>query len=110
MFRRLVCSGVSTFWGLVAGLSSRRLGIDPRSVHVRFVVDGVTLGQVLSHYFRFLLLRSSRPTLHIAIYHRRHVTYVNRQRRYASHTYQYDINTDTNTNVCVTSHSHYTDV
>jgi hypothetical protein len=53
------------FRGLVAGLSSRRPGIDPKSVHVRFVVDGVTLGHVLSHYSRFLVLRNIRPTLHI---------------------------------------------
>jgi hypothetical protein len=31
---------------LVAGLSPRRPGLDPRSVHVRFVVDKVALGQV----------------------------------------------------------------
>jgi hypothetical protein len=31
---------------LVAGLSPRRPGFDPGSVHVRFVVDKVALGQV----------------------------------------------------------------
>jgi hypothetical protein len=31
---------------LVAGLSSRRPGFDPASVHVRFMVDKVALGQV----------------------------------------------------------------
>jgi hypothetical protein len=36
---------------LVAGLSSQRLGFAPRSVHVRFVVDKVTLGRV---FFRVL--------------------------------------------------------
>jgi hypothetical protein len=34
---------------LVAGLSSRRSGFDTGSVHVRFVVDKVALGQVFSN-------------------------------------------------------------
>jgi hypothetical protein len=51
-----ICGGQSGtgrgFWAvpwfrrLVAGLPQRRLGFDPRSVHVGFVVDKVTLGQV----------------------------------------------------------------
>jgi hypothetical protein len=31
---------------LVAGISPRRPGFDPRSVHVKFVVDQVALGKV----------------------------------------------------------------
>jgi hypothetical protein len=38
---------------LVTGLSPRRPGFDPRSVHVGFVVDKVALGQVFSEYFGF---------------------------------------------------------
>jgi hypothetical protein len=38
---------------LVAGLSPRRTGFDPRSVHVGFVVDKVALGQVFPEYFSF---------------------------------------------------------
>jgi hypothetical protein len=33
---------------LVAGLSPQRPGFDPGSVHVRFVVDKLALGQVFS--------------------------------------------------------------
>jgi hypothetical protein len=39
---------------LVAGLSPRRPGLDPGSVHVGFVVDKVTLGQVFPTTFIFL--------------------------------------------------------
>ena len=38
---------------LVAGLSTRRLEFDPRSVHVGFVEDKMALGQVFSKYFCF---------------------------------------------------------
>jgi hypothetical protein len=38
---------------LVAGISSRRPDFDPRSVHVRFVVDKVALGQVFFRVLRF---------------------------------------------------------
>jgi hypothetical protein len=41
---------------LVAGLSPRRPGFDSESVHVEFVVDKVTLGQVFPpQYFGFPL-------------------------------------------------------
>jgi hypothetical protein len=40
---------------LVAGLSTRRPGFDPRSVHVGFVVDKVALGQVFLRVVGFLL-------------------------------------------------------
>jgi hypothetical protein len=38
---------------LVAGLSPLRPGFDPGSVHVGFVVDKVTLGQVFPRVLRF---------------------------------------------------------
>jgi hypothetical protein len=38
---------------LVAGFPSQRHGFEPRSGNVGFVVDEVTLGQVLSEYFGF---------------------------------------------------------
>jgi hypothetical protein len=38
---------------LVAGLSPRKPGFDPRSVHVRFVMDKVALGQVFLPVLRF---------------------------------------------------------
>ena len=38
---------------LVAGLSQRRPGFDPESVHVGFVVDKVALGQVSLRVLRF---------------------------------------------------------
>jgi hypothetical protein len=37
-------------------LSPRRLGFAPRSVHMGFVVDTVTLGQVYLQVLRFLLV------------------------------------------------------
>jgi hypothetical protein len=40
---------------LVAGLSSRRPGFAPWSIHVGFVVDKVALGQVFSEFFGFPL-------------------------------------------------------
>jgi hypothetical protein len=40
---------------LVAGLSPRRPGFDPGSVHVRFVVDKVALGQVFLRVVGFPL-------------------------------------------------------
>ena len=38
---------------LVAGRLTRRHGFDPRSVHVRFDVDKVAVGQAFSQYFSF---------------------------------------------------------
>ena len=38
---------------LVAGLSPRKPGLDPGLVHVRFVVDKVTLGHVFLRLLRF---------------------------------------------------------
>jgi hypothetical protein len=40
---------------LVAGLSPRRSGFDPGSVHLGFLVDKVALGQVFPEYFGFPL-------------------------------------------------------
>jgi hypothetical protein len=54
---RNVLMGRSKFRGLAAGLSWRRLGFDPGSVHVGFVVNNVALGQVSPPVVRF----SPRP-------------------------------------------------
>jgi len=43
----------ASFRQLVACLSSRRTGFDPRSVHVRLVVDRMALGQVFLRILRF---------------------------------------------------------
>jgi hypothetical protein len=50
---------------LVAGFPPRRPGLEPRSGHVRFVVDKVALGEVLSEYFGFPCQFSSYRLLHI---------------------------------------------
>jgi hypothetical protein len=55
-FHRIHALGLLVIWvlavpwlrRLVPGLSPRRPGFDPRSVHVRFVMDSVALGQVFS--------------------------------------------------------------
>jgi hypothetical protein len=68
MLKRFVCCFIPNFkgtgqwmWGvaapwlrrLVAGLSSRRPGFDPGSVHVGFMVDKLALGQVSPQVLRF---------------------------------------------------------
>jgi hypothetical protein len=57
LFREVmyVYKGVPWLRRLVAGLSPRRLGFDPGSVHVRFVVDKVALGQVFLRVVGFPL-------------------------------------------------------
>jgi len=40
---------------LVTGFSPRRYGFSPRSVHVRFLVDKLTLGEVFSELLGFHL-------------------------------------------------------
>jgi len=50
---------------LVASLSPRRSGFNPRSVQVRFVVDRVVLGQVFLPVFRVSHLSIIPPVLHI---------------------------------------------
>jgi hypothetical protein len=49
---------------LVAGLSPRRPGFDHGSVHVRFVVDKVALGQAFPRVFRFSPVNFIPPVLH----------------------------------------------
>ena len=49
---------------LVAGLSLRRPGFDPGSVHVGFVVDKVVLGQVFPRVLRFSPVNFIPPLLH----------------------------------------------
>lgn len=44
---------VPWFRRLVAGFPPRRLGFDPMSGHVGFVVDRVALGKVFSEHFEF---------------------------------------------------------
>jgi hypothetical protein len=55
---------VPWLWRLVAGLSPRRPGFDPRSVHVGFVVDKVELGQVFPRILRFSSVNFIPPVLH----------------------------------------------
>jgi hypothetical protein len=49
---------------LVAGFPPRRLGFDPGSGQVGFVVDKVTVGQVFSEYFGFPCQSSFHQLLH----------------------------------------------
>jgi hypothetical protein len=49
---------------LAAGLPPRRPGFDPGSVHVGFVVDKVTLGQVSPRVLRFSPVNFIPPVLH----------------------------------------------
>jgi hypothetical protein len=49
---------------LVAGLSPRRRGFDPRSVNVGFVVDKVAMGQVFPRVFRFSPINFIPPVIH----------------------------------------------
>jgi hypothetical protein len=48
----------------VAGFSPRRAGFDPGSVHVGFVVDKVTLGQVFPRVLPFSPVNFIPPVLH----------------------------------------------
>jgi hypothetical protein len=48
---------------LVAGLSPRRSGFDPGSVHVGFVVDNMALGQVFPRVLRFSPVNLIQPVL-----------------------------------------------
>jgi hypothetical protein len=52
----------------VAGLSRRKLSFDPRSVHVRFVVDEVALGQVSFRALRFSTVSEIPPMFHTHLY------------------------------------------
>jgi hypothetical protein len=54
---------------LVAGLSPRRAGFTPLSVHVGFVLDIVALGQVFLRVLRFSPVNIIPPWLSILIYH-----------------------------------------
>jgi hypothetical protein len=49
---------------LVAGLSPRKPGFDPGSVHVGFVVDKVALGQVFPRVLRSSPVNFIPPVLH----------------------------------------------
>ena len=49
---------------VAAGLSQRRSGFDPGSVHVGFVVDKVALGQVFLRVLRFSPVNFIPPMLH----------------------------------------------
>jgi hypothetical protein len=54
---------------LVDGFPPRRLGFDPRSGHVGFLVDKVTLRQVFSEYFGFPCQFSFHRLLHTHHHH-----------------------------------------
>jgi hypothetical protein len=49
---------------LVAGLSPRRPGSDPGSVHVGFLVDKMALGQIFPRVLRFFPVSLIPPVLH----------------------------------------------
>jgi hypothetical protein len=49
---------------LVSGLSPRRTGFDPRSVHVGFVMDEVALGQVFTRVPRVFPVNFVPPLFH----------------------------------------------
>jgi hypothetical protein len=55
---------VKRFRRLVASLSPRRPGFDPRSVHVGFVVEKVALGQVFPRLLQFSPVSFIPPVLH----------------------------------------------
>jgi hypothetical protein len=55
----------ATWRGQTTVLSPRRLGFDPRSSHVGFVVDKVGQGQVFFEYFGFSCQFSFHRLLHI---------------------------------------------
>jgi hypothetical protein len=55
---------VPWFRRLAAGLSPRRPGFDPGSVHVGFVVDKMALGQVYLRVLRFSPVNFIPPVLH----------------------------------------------
>ena len=54
---------------LVMGVSPRRTWLDPRSVHVGFVVDKVALAQVYLRLLRLHTLRVIPAALHIHLHH-----------------------------------------
>jgi hypothetical protein len=64
MFVTLEAGTVLWLRRLVAGLSPRRLGFDPGSVHVGFVVDKVVLGQVFPRVLRFSPVNFIPSVLH----------------------------------------------
>jgi hypothetical protein len=54
---------------LVTGLSQRRSGFVPRSVHVGFAVDKVATGHVFLRVIQFSSVNIFLPWLSILIYH-----------------------------------------
>jgi hypothetical protein len=58
---------VQWFKRLVAGLSQRRPGFAPGSIHMGFVVDKVSLGQVFLRVLRFTPSNIIPPLLHIQL-------------------------------------------
>jgi len=55
---------VPWLWWVAAGISSRRSGFGLRSVHARFMVDKVGLGQVFLQVHRFYPVSIIPPILH----------------------------------------------
>ena len=68
-----VTSTLPRFRGPIVGLSPRRAQISPRPVHMGFVMDKVTDGQVLPRELRFSPVNIILLILHThsLIYHRR---------------------------------------
>jgi hypothetical protein len=71
---------------LVAGLSPRRRGFDPSSFRVRFVVEKMTLGWVLSKKPQFSPVSVIPPMLHI--HHHLHVPLTRRTNGRSLRTFQ----------------------
>jgi hypothetical protein len=69
LLRRPVRQAVPWMRQLVAGFPQRRPGGEPKSDNVGFVVNKVTLRQVLSEYFRFPCQISFHGLLHAHHHH-----------------------------------------
>jgi hypothetical protein len=67
---------------LVAGLSLRSPGFALGSIHVGFVVDKVTLGQVFLRVFRFFPVSIITPSFSVRIYRLVDEQYVHQWQRF----------------------------
>jgi hypothetical protein len=77
---------VPCFRRLVAGLSTRRAGFDRRSVHVRFVLDEVAMGQGFLRTTRFSLVYITPPNFHTHLH--LHVALTSRRNEWSLGTFQ----------------------
>jgi hypothetical protein len=63
----MLIAGYTWLRRLVAGLSRRRTGFDPRTVHIKFFVDKVKTWQDSSDYFGFPSTLHNHLHLHVAV-------------------------------------------